>query len=375
MTGQARQKVRPAAQLLSGSFGHVMELLRPEWVEERKFIHLSNDSFDVCNATCPTDKKPLSRGLGRDVRHLELLGRFEDEISAARFGRRRDVLPFQLGYQVSLRSVRGLLEDVKRDLGPGTYLLTARLNQDPLESFFSLVRGKGGASLNPSPTEAKCRLKNLTIQFLVRAGINPLSGKSGEARPFPDDDVETGFVSDRVEEVGVEEDLEELLHEVSQTSASSSSGAVDPVTGVTTGQYAMTHCAGYVAAKVRSVDPSLGTPSTYAGEDVPIQTLYTRLKSYGGLTIPNEIWLQKYQKMEQAFSIHHHREPDQLSRRPRVIGEVVNLLEGQRLGLDGRVIKRFTRLRTFIRMGRINRERRLAAIARRNRLKVAQFLR
>ena len=51
-------------------------------------------------------------------------------------------LPFQHGILCGIQSIRSLLKEVKQE--GWQYLLTARLNQDVLENFFSQIRGLGG---------------------------------------------------------------------------------------------------------------------------------------------------------------------------------------------------------------------------------------
>ncbi len=58
---------------------------------------------------------------------------------------------------------------------PGVqYLCSDKLNQDPLEEFFSLVRGAGGANSNPSAME----FGNIHLNLLV-AGSNSVSSTRG----------------------------------------------------------------------------------------------------------------------------------------------------------------------------------------------------
>lgn len=52
-----------------------------------------------------------------------------------------------------------MFEDLKEKYNI-SYLLTCRLNQDPLEGFFSIIRAVGGLHDHPTPLEFKCRLRN-----------------------------------------------------------------------------------------------------------------------------------------------------------------------------------------------------------------------
>lgn len=55
-----------------------------------------------------------------------------------------------------------LFEDVKKRFEV-TYLLTYRLNQDVLENFFGVIRGKGGLHDHPDPLEFKYRLRSYIL--------------------------------------------------------------------------------------------------------------------------------------------------------------------------------------------------------------------
>ena len=83
------------------------------------------------------------------------------------------LLPYQKGFLVTIQSLRGLVADLLPVLGQGSYILPGRINQDLVESFFSLVRGKGGANFHPSPSEAKCRVRSLSLMYALRLGGKP----------------------------------------------------------------------------------------------------------------------------------------------------------------------------------------------------------
>ena len=59
-------------------------------------------------------------------------------------------LPFQRGIIISLIN---LFHDIKERYPIVDYIVTARLNQDPLENLFSCVRGLGGSFTQPGPVE------------------------------------------------------------------------------------------------------------------------------------------------------------------------------------------------------------------------------
>ena len=55
-------------------------------------------------------------------------------------------MPYQKGFIVTIRFMLVLVTDLLRVLGQVACLLSSRINQAILESFFGLVRGKGVAS-------------------------------------------------------------------------------------------------------------------------------------------------------------------------------------------------------------------------------------
>lgn len=175
VTGQARQKVRPAAQLPSSSTAKAIETFLPRRKEEAAFIQLCNDGFDVLNAHAPCDSNPLRRGLGSSARsgtgvQLQVLADLEAMLTTMKIAKRNKLLTFQRGFLVTIKSMRCLVADVVEHHGTSAYVLTGRITQDTLESFFGMVRGKGGANFNPSPSESKHLVRNLVLMYVMKYG-------------------------------------------------------------------------------------------------------------------------------------------------------------------------------------------------------------
>ena len=90
------------------------------------------------------------------------------ETTQTRIGVTRHMFHFQKGLVQTVASVRGLLRDMQSEFGEKTCLLTRRLTQDHLESFFGKRRkGRGGSNLNATSTEAKARLRLLALLFVM----------------------------------------------------------------------------------------------------------------------------------------------------------------------------------------------------------------
>ncbi|KAF0310975.1 hypothetical protein FJT64_018190 [Amphibalanus amphitrite] len=96
--------------------------------------------LDALNGQNLADAKKLRRGMSGDsAEHHKALSDLE-EAMRLRFIGKRTLFSFQKGFLVTIASMRGLVKDVTAQLGPapGSYVLTGRVNQDPLESFFGL---------------------------------------------------------------------------------------------------------------------------------------------------------------------------------------------------------------------------------------------
>ena len=298
------------------------------------------------------------------------------------------LLPYQKGFIVTIKSMRGIVGDLLPLLGPNAYLLSGRINQDGLESFFSLVRSRGGTNIHPSPSEAKCRVRNLTLMYALRMGVNPLTLKVSPD-PAPEDDgaVDAALLAEDLEEFSTEDrqllsDLEEARSRVESAresrpaTAPSAASPTDPQTGVSAEQYGMAHAAGYLSAKCRKIDPSLGTPSAFVDETAIVETMWTRIRSQGGLSVPSAKWMDQFNLMEAVFCAHHYLEPDRLSRSPRVVEFLVESLQEKSANdlPDVRIVRRFVRLRTFVRLSTVNKERRhQQTMAAREKTKRKQF--
>lgn len=84
-------------------------------------------------------------------------------IEEMRVGQRTSLLQFQKGILLSNRSLQQMFAHIQEKYSSETfevkYLLTSRLNQDILETFFSYLRSMGGTHDHPTPVEVQHRLK------------------------------------------------------------------------------------------------------------------------------------------------------------------------------------------------------------------------
>ena len=96
--------------------------------------------------------------------HLEeqsaVLDQVKMVVSSMRRKNKASLLPFQTGILISVEALRGLFNALK-DLFNVKFILTARLNQDPVENIFSQIRGIG--SSHPGPVDCANRLRLLLL--------------------------------------------------------------------------------------------------------------------------------------------------------------------------------------------------------------------
>jgi hypothetical protein len=74
------------------------------------------------------------------------------------------MLPFQEGFLMSINSLKMLHKDLSsRFPDHPIEILTYRINQDPVENLFSIMRSAGGPNTNPGPVEFINRINNYVL--------------------------------------------------------------------------------------------------------------------------------------------------------------------------------------------------------------------
>jgi hypothetical protein len=78
--------------------------------------------------------------------------------------------PCFTGLQNTIRAILDLWNDLESE---GYYfLLTSRLNQDPIECLFSMIRARGGFDRNPTTRQLMMRLRLGATHGLIRDGVH-----------------------------------------------------------------------------------------------------------------------------------------------------------------------------------------------------------
>lgn len=181
-----KMKVSLATQVFSHSVSAAIntgkitgELKHPACIATANFFNKVNDMFDCLNSRYSSDPNPLRRALSeRQPQVEEYLKNCLLWIEGWTVSGDKRNPPCFKGFRLTISSVLQFWGDLKREGTP--YLITSRLNQNPLENVFGVVRTRGGHCDNPSAASLRRSLQYNMIAHLMR----PPAGANCE----PDDD-------------------------------------------------------------------------------------------------------------------------------------------------------------------------------------------
>jgi len=146
-----RQRVRPAFQVFSSSVAKAISFLNIATSKVSNFFQLVNDFSDVMNSGFyQSSSNPFKNPLGINYpEQKNVLMAMQETIQTMTVGdlprtRKPGLKPFQKGLIISITSVCGLYEDMRKSPINCKYILTRRLTQDYVESSFSNFRSLGG---------------------------------------------------------------------------------------------------------------------------------------------------------------------------------------------------------------------------------------
>ena len=140
-----------------------MRCLFPEKIHQADAIETVDQWFDVMNSHQELNKKKLGCGFGIHIEEQKfVLNKMLKLISNSLFGQCKSLLPFQKGIIIGIKATIQLFDSLSAQF-PFRYLLTARLNQDLVENFFSRIRALGLTFNHPGPVSCKNRIRILTV--------------------------------------------------------------------------------------------------------------------------------------------------------------------------------------------------------------------
>ena len=167
----SNMRVCLASQVLSHSVAAGMSTLchlgkmESNAMETAKFIERFDSLFDVFNSRTITDAKQYRGALHENSRHIEFLHDTKEWLKSVKCPGFAGTLPCLYGWRLSISALLGLWEDMSQSVGL-QYLLTNRFNQNCLENFFSIIRGKGGHPDNPCPVEFRAAYRAAAVDSI-----------------------------------------------------------------------------------------------------------------------------------------------------------------------------------------------------------------
>ena len=162
--------VRRAAQVLSHSVAAGLntlmrfKILGNEAAATAEFVEKIDNLFNCFNAENLNDPHKFRKPLNSSSDHVQFLRETKLWFQGLKPAS-CEALPCLEGWMQSIEALLLLWEDLKHDFDLN-FLMTRRLNQDGLENFFSVIRGKGGHRFNPNATQFRAAYRAATVDKL-----------------------------------------------------------------------------------------------------------------------------------------------------------------------------------------------------------------
>ena len=172
-----KMKVSIAAQTLSESVAAAITFLRengnPNFKDSKAtsdFILLMNNLFDILNSKskfgmqfkAPVTTKNYEKISSYLTNGVKLLTSLTDLNGLKIVNGPRKT--FIQGFAISIKSILAITKDLlQRSNSPYEFVLTYKFSQDPLEMFFSKIRGRLGWNNNPNALQFKYALRSLLL--------------------------------------------------------------------------------------------------------------------------------------------------------------------------------------------------------------------
>ena len=347
---QDQQSVKKAARVLSWRTASVIRLLAPEvapdpaeneaMLEMSNFIAMADKWFDASNSQQRLDRKKMRCGLR--VYHDEQVSAMEEfyqEIDALRVIGKAGHMTWQTGILHTIPATLLLYEHLKDNHGM-KYLLTRRLNQDPLEQTFSKLRAMGGPNANPGSLEFQRRLR-----LLILGGMNKVVVKGSLVCNGLDDDVTVLTLDDLLAGFQrLEEDKPATTTTTTTTTTSSSSSnppqsdnnvnvndnvQPDPAPS-TARELAIEEGFKYVCGfllKKAGWEEKMMKNNDIVQDDQFVESAWIDSLNTGGLSYPAKSVVDDVKKMDALFVRYHKESADGLKRGPNVTKDFADFLE------------------------------------------------
>jgi len=335
LRGQQRQNVASAFQLFSNKTSRALSLLVPGCVTASVFIKAINDLSDVMNTRDSLlHANPATSAYGMHLTEQNKILDFAlSFIMKMRVGNRtKTFAPFQRGLIMSIRSLKGLLEDVTSDYR-AKYIMTSHVNQDYLENYFSQIRSMGKLHSNPTAVEFQHRIKKLisgkslltpytacvkqqedTGMISTRLFKQLVSNKPSIEK------LSTNHISNKLPADLVIDSLTNLDWNVNETDL----GLYDCPQNDRSDEGGLEYVAGFISSKFKEKYPELMDSADRIG-------FWVRYLSDGGLCEPSKLWFSIFKKFDEIFRTLHH--PKNIDNAPGVVKTFARLLSSNYVDL------------------------------------------
>lgn len=309
--GFQKMKVKLATQVVSQTVASTVCMyislgaLPPSAVGTAELIAKFDNIFDCLNSSNLNSTKIYKRAMSKESSHHEFITDMLEFIKSIRVINRptQEDVTNQLrclkGLQMTLNGVLALWKHLSEDYAL-LFLMTRRLNQDPLENFFGLIRQQGANSDNPTPLQFTRAFRKLFVdtfltplpsgncaedfdKFLIgsssykKAARNEAAGKDLPSPPTIQHVDDTDFNTS---------DVEKNLLSIN----------------------ALTYVAGYLLKKCLGKHSCDTCYHTFTTESINERSqlfcffkAFDNNKNCGGLTVPQDMFVQHVSRMEDIF--------------------------------------------------------------------------
>jgi len=209
------------------------------------------------------------------------------------------LLTFQKGILISNKSTQEHFKHLNKKYNI-SYILTHRLNQDSLESFFSLIKSRGGLNDHPIPLNAMYRIRIIVL------GKNPgvVQAKQNIEIQNDQSNSEKYLVANVMATVDIKTDLnyEENNGVLSDSSLSSEDESAQNSLQTTNEEDGFIYLCGWLARKFKNKYLHLGN---YTKDNKPEHSYSMPSQvhhlSFGGLTETTDYWVMHAKQFSKSF--------------------------------------------------------------------------
>ena len=139
--------------------------LNADAIHTAHFIDHFDKLFDTFNSSSLASPNNYRRGITEHSHHVAFLKETVTWLETLTSLGKMAKLPCLEGWKLSINGLLCLWEDLHRNCGL-KFLLTNRLNQDCLENFFSVIRGRGGHRDNPNAMQFRAEYRAVAVDTL-----------------------------------------------------------------------------------------------------------------------------------------------------------------------------------------------------------------